>query len=218
MRSEFLRGPPSRGRQRDSRRDRVANRVDDLGTAALGEIRNAFDELQSVFSLFMLAGLTVCSSHACMAGLPATNDSAVSNGGFPSRSVTMPPASWTISIPAATSHGARTSSQNASNLPHATFDRSSAAEPARRIPAVPRITKLNCSTYCGNFSRFLKGKPVPTSDLPGSRRLETRMRLPSRNAPPPRLAVNSSSRATLRTTPAHRTPLRAMAIATEYSG
>ncbi len=48
--------------------------------------------------------------------------------------MTIPPASSTSSIPAAVSHDFRPNSQNASKRPHATEQRSSAAEPSRRTP------------------------------------------------------------------------------------
>ncbi len=54
--------------------------------------------------------------------------------GFPIRSETRPPASSTSSEPAALSHGFSFNSQKPSKRPAATEQRSSAAEPARRIP------------------------------------------------------------------------------------
>ena len=60
--------------------------------------------------------------------------------------------------------------------------------------------------------------PVPISAFGGSRRLDTVMRSPSRHAPLPFRAVNSSPRATFSTTAALSTPLRATPIEVAYSG
>ena len=76
------------------------------------------------------------STHACITGFPTTSPVWAIRAGAPSRSVTTPPASRTSRMPAAMSHGASVSSQNASKRPHATSARSSAAEPGRRMPAV----------------------------------------------------------------------------------
>src|SRR5579883_1118809 len=62
------------------------------------------------------------------------NRLAAQHVGFPSRSVIFPPASSTSTTPAAVSHGFRPNSQNPSNLPAATYARSSAADPSRRTP------------------------------------------------------------------------------------
>lgn len=50
-----------------------------------------------------------------------------------------------MSAPAATSHGISQYSKNASNRPQARSQRSSAAEPARRIPLVTRSTREKVS-------------------------------------------------------------------------
>ena len=55
------------------------------------------------------------------------------------KSDTLPPASSTISTPAAVSQGLRLNSQNPSKRPLATQHRSRAAEPARRTPWVRKV-------------------------------------------------------------------------------
>src|SRR5579872_6579071 len=59
-------------------------------------------------------------------------DPASTAEGAPSMRVTVPPASRTINVPAATSHGFKSNSQNPSNRPQAVYARSSAADPSRR--------------------------------------------------------------------------------------
>jgi hypothetical protein len=52
----------------------------------------------------------------------------------PSKRLTLPPASSTMSAPAAVSQGLRLNSQKPSKRPLATLHKSSAADPARRTP------------------------------------------------------------------------------------
>ena len=79
----------------------------------------------------------------------------------------MPPASRTTKIPAAISHGFTPLSQNPSNLPAATYAKSKAALPKRRIPAEADITapislrEVSCSKV---VPRPLNGIPVANID------------------------------------------------------
>src|SRR5579859_7744835 len=59
--------------------------------------------------------------------------------GFPSKSLTFPPASSTSNKPAAVSHFCSPNSQNPSNRPQATQAKSSAAEPSRRTPCERKV-------------------------------------------------------------------------------
>src|SRR5436190_5054285 len=70
------------------RGDRIANCGDNLRTPSLGKIRYALYKLHQAFPLLRFARLTVCNNHVCIAGLPATKDPAVSEGGSPFKSVT----------------------------------------------------------------------------------------------------------------------------------
>src|SRR5439155_17326113 len=153
--------------------DRVTNRGHHVRPPTLGEIRDAFDELHRrdgrgsgmPTTLWLL---NCAISHACMVGLPAMIAVRAIDAFTPARSVTTPPASRMSRMPAATSHGASSSSQNASKRPHATSARSSAAEPARRMPAVVRINAGSVWRYSSTRSCCLNGKPVPISARPGS--------------------------------------------------
>src|SRR5690606_29059598 len=130
---------------------------------------------------------------------------------------TTPPASSTISDPAATSHGASDSSQKPSNQPDATWHRSSAAEPARRTPDDARSTASSWRVYSGNRCSALNGNPVPINPRERVSIPDTEARSPPRNAPPPRAAVHSSPVALFSTTPACITPSRATPIDTAYT-
>ena len=136
-------------------------------------------------------------------GLPATSAPCATVHGAPSRSVTMPPASRTSSMPAAMSHGARLSSQKASKRPQATSARSSAAAPARRMPDVARMTRGELAQIASRCPRCLNGKPGADQRARriGDRR-DTRSARRARRAPPPRVAVNSSPRGDVEHTPA----------------
>ena len=72
------------------------------------------------------------ATSAWMTPLLASKRPPSSRAGEPSKSVTTPPASRTKSVPAATSHGFRPRSQNASYEPSATIEISTAAAPHRR--------------------------------------------------------------------------------------
>src|SRR6266481_7022439 len=85
----------------------------------------------------------ICSNSFTSTGCTSLLDAKVSRllswNGPPCMSVTSPPASCTISTPAAVSHGLRLNSQNPSKRPQATQHKSSAADPARRTPCVRKV-------------------------------------------------------------------------------
>ena len=167
---------------------------------------------------FMRRG-RVSRSQACIVGFAATSDVSATGQGSPSAVVTMPPASRIRRTPAAMSHGARRSSQNASNRPQATSARSSAAAPGRRMPAVARMTRGSGGKYSSMSLVVLEGKAGADQR---ARRLGDRRdadRLRRRGARRRRaVAVNSSPVATLRTTPAASSPSTSAAIDTAYHG
>ena len=87
------------------------------------------------------------------------------------------------------SQGDKPISQKPSNLPAATFAKSNAAAPGRRIPAVFNATVLNISAYVSMSEFALKGNPVPIKQSINLSLLETRIRFSFRYAPAPLDAV-----------------------------
>ena len=74
----------------------------------------------------------------------------------------MPPASRTMSAPAATSHGPRRSSKYPSNTPSAVQHRSRLAAPTRRRSSKRWIAAPKAGEYSGNRSLRRNGNPVAT--------------------------------------------------------
>ena len=121
-----------------------------LGGAAIGVERQwsghaSGDQARfgGVRTFTLLGGLAGVSARLWIEGFPATTAACAAPMSRPLRSVTRPPASLVRSTPAAMSQGASISSQNPSNMPAATQQRSSAAEPARRIPDVAMAILAN---------------------------------------------------------------------------
>src|SRR2546430_1528467 len=116
-------------------------------------------------------------------------------------SLTRRPASRTSSPPAIQSHGWSTDSKYASNRPLATYARSSEADPRRRTSRTSLRTPARMRAW-SRLSSAMYAKPVATSAVARSVLSVTRRgRSPSR-APPPRVALKSSSRSGSYTTPA----------------
>jgi len=130
----------------------------------------------------------------------------------------MPPASVISRLPAAMSQGDRPNSQKPSKRPAATYARSRAAAPGRRMPAVASVIFLNIRTYSSRWASWRNGKPVPISDSDSLPRRDTRIRRSSRKAPRPRVAVNSSLRVGSYTQACVIWPLCCKAIETAYCG
>src|SRR5271157_5574372 len=79
------------------------------------------------------------SSASCTRPFDASVSRESSSNGEPSKRLILPPASSTMSAPAAVSHGLRLNSQKPSKRPQATLHKSRAADPARRTPCVRSV-------------------------------------------------------------------------------
>ena len=139
----------------------------------------------------------------------------------PSRSVTTPPASRTSSAPAATSHGARCSSQKPSNRPagHVRQVEGRGAGAADAAGRRARSRRTGAGTRRIRLTLLEREAGADQGVLRRPRCADTESGRPSSQAPPPRTRVEASRRAARRTTtPASSTPSTAAAIETAQAG